>query len=124
MPPRAAVAAQAAEKRRRNRINDRLAALREVVPIVGSACTGEFLAELLTYITGLQSLAGVQPKEALPPLADAAGGAAGAADAGGRPASGTAAQGTASDDEAGGSEELSGEPAAVAPPKRRRTAAR
>ena len=56
---------QAAEKRRRNRINDRLAALREVVP-VASVNTADFLGELLSYVTQLQSLAGVQPKQPLP----------------------------------------------------------
>ena len=57
---------QAAEKRRRNRINDRLAALRDITPIAPSCNTGEFLTELLSYISSLQSLAGVAPKQPLP----------------------------------------------------------
>jgi hypothetical protein len=64
--PPAHRAHQAAEKRRRNRINDRLQALREVVPVATSANTGEFLQELLAYVTQLQELAGVRPKQPLP----------------------------------------------------------
>jgi hypothetical protein len=60
-----------AEKRRRNRINDRLQALREVVPVAASTNTGEFLAELLGYVTQLQALAGVAPRQALPASAGA-----------------------------------------------------
>lgn len=90
---------QLAEKRRRTRINDRLQQLRDLVPSAAgdgaaAANTGDFLGHLLTYITQLQALAGVQPKQPLPasnkaagagggPAAVAAAAAAAAAGAGG-----------------------------------------
>lgn len=58
---------QASEKRRRTRINDRLQQLRDVVPTPQEGSnTGDFLGHVLTYVTQLQALAGVQPKQPLP----------------------------------------------------------
>ncbi|KAK9915087.1 hypothetical protein WJX75_004589 [Coccomyxa subellipsoidea] len=45
---------QAAEQRRRTRINERLDRLRQVVPHAERANTASFLEEVITYIQGLQ----------------------------------------------------------------------
>ena len=65
---------QASEKRRRTRINDRLQQLRDVVPTPQEGSnTGDFLGHVLTYVTQLQALACVQPKQPLPPSGSGSG---------------------------------------------------